>query len=369
MNEIDLLAELAEADGPAGHEQAVAGMLSRHLSDAGAEVRRTAVGNVIGVLPGQGPTVLLQAHMDEMNLAVRSITDDGFVMLGPGPRASGVSILAECLNRGARILTSEGHVDGIFARPTGHLRPAEGKSTGGAVSWQDVFVDLGLPSRAQVEAAGVHVGCPVLYRSSLQRVGGNVTSKAFDDRVGLALMIMVARRLHSGSAAGERTPGRIVLAGTVQEESGAIGASSLRADIGVVDAAVALEVGPAGDTPGLDAAAGEIRLGQGPVIVHQDASTAYDVPITSSLIATAESSGIAIQHAAFSSFGSDGMQMISHGIPTALLAVPTRYTHSPQETISPDDFGRTLDLLTAICTRPLSRTRGAHAAGRDERKE
>nr|WP_277349435.1 M20/M25/M40 family metallo-hydrolase [Streptomyces sp. S3(2020)] len=319
-------------------------------TEAGAKVTTTPVGNVVGVIPGAvpggGPRLMIQAHMDEMNLSVRSITPDGFVRLGSGVRGSGFGILPEAVNRAAHIVTRTGVVEGIFARATGHLRSACGGDLAGAVTWDGVHVDLGLPDRQAVLDAGVHVGSPVLYQAETRRLGDRVIGKAFDDRVGLALMTELARRL-----AGTGATRDVVLVGTVQEETGAVGAASLRFDLGAFDEAIALEIGPAGDTPGMPDGPREVALGRGPALVHADAAAHYDSRLTATLVDLAHTRGIPVQHAAFECFGTDGAQLMTQGIPTALLAVPTRYTHSPYEMVDLADVSAALELLVAACTR------------------
>jgi endoglucanase len=343
----ELLKQLTELPGPCGHEGAVADFLRERWAGSGAEVATTPVGNVVARIPGDGPRLMVQAHMDEMSLRVRTVTDDGFVHLGAGQRGSGFGILTEAVNRTALILTPDGLVEGVFARATGHLRSADGGHLDGRIaSWDDVFVDLGLPDRRSVLDAGVHVGSPVLYEAQTRRLGDHVVGKAFDDRVGLALMTALADRL-----AGTSPTREVVLVATVQEEAGAIGAASLRHDLGPFPEAIALEVGPAGDFPGTAPDAREVALGRGPALVHSDAATHYDSALTRALLDLAEREKILLQHAAFASFGTDGAQLMMQGIPTALLAVPTRYTHSPFETVHLDDVSAALELLVAACHR------------------
>ncbi|GGM97168.1 M42 family metallopeptidase [Streptomyces fuscichromogenes] len=343
----ELIKQLTELPGPCGHEGAVADFLRQRWAGSGAEVSTTSVGNVVGRIPGDGPRLMVQAHMDEMSLRVRTITEDGFVHLGAGMRGSGFGILPEAVNRIAQILTPSGLVDGVFARATGHLRGSTGgRLDGGIASWDDVFVDLGLPDRRSVLAAGIHVGSPVLYRAKTRRLGRHLIGKALDDRVGLALMTALADRL-----AGTRATRDVVLVATVQEETGAVGAASLRHDLGSFHEAVALEVGPAGDFPGMPSDAREVALGRGPALVHSDAATHYDAGLTRVLLDLADRNKIPVQHAAFASFGTDGAQLMMQGIPTALLTVPTRYTHSPFEMVHLDDVSAALDLLVAACNR------------------
>ena len=87
-----------------------------------------------------------------------------------------------------------------------------------------------------------------------------MVGKALDDRVLLAVMTEVLRRVPPAELGCELT-----LAATVQEEIGLIGAQALAARE-AFDAAIILEIGLAGDVPGVgrhDAAAAGRRPGAG----------------------------------------------------------------------------------------------------------
>jgi len=88
----------------------------------------------------------------------------------------------------------------------------------------------------------------------------------------------------------------------------------------------------AGDVPGLDVRDMPLCLGDGPVLIHKDALVHYSYPLTAALERVAADAGIAIQHAVFGSFGSDGAALMKADVPAAMVAFPTRYTHSPFET-------------------------------------
>jgi endoglucanase len=99
-----------------------------------------------------------------------------------------------------------------------------------------------------------------------------------------------------------------------------------------------LEIGLAGDIPGVDERDMPLHLGAGPVLVHKDALVHYDYSLTAELEETAAKAEIAIQHAVFGSFGSDGAALMKADVPSALVAFPARYTHSPFETAHLSDI-------------------------------
>src|SRR5579884_1802404 len=137
------------------------------------------------------------------------------------------------------------------------------------------------------------------------------------------------------------------------EQIGLIGARSVAAgfDLGVI-----VEVGLAGDIPLVDRRQMPVSLGAGPIVVHKDMSLPYSAAPTRALIQVARAAGIPFQHAVFQNFASDGREWIQEGVPTAMVAFPCRYTHSPNETVDESDLARTVDLLRAFVTsRPDDR--------------
>jgi tetrahedral aminopeptidase len=211
----------------------------------------------------------------------------------------------------------------------------------GELTWNDFWVDTGL-SREELISRGVTPGTRVIWDASTEQWGAVIIGKALDDRVPLAVITEVLRRVPPDERAWDLT-----LACTVQEEIGVIGSSALAARE-QYDAAIAVEVGLAGDVPGVDHSAMPLRLGEGPVLVHKDALVHYDYQLTSALERSAAASGIPLQHAVFGSFGSDGSAFMKADIPSALVAFPTRYTHSAFETANLADVEALVDWLCAF---------------------
>ncbi len=71
--EIKLLKQLCEAPGLPGAEEPVREIVISNLKDYTEEIRIDALGNVIAHIPGDGPRLLLDAHMDEVGSMVKHI--------------------------------------------------------------------------------------------------------------------------------------------------------------------------------------------------------------------------------------------------------------------------------------------------------
>jgi putative aminopeptidase FrvX len=338
----ELIKALTELTGPVGQEGEVLDYIEPLWQAAGAETERTRIGNVVARGGGQGRKLLLVAHADELCYLVRSIAPGGFLYLANGQAWERKTSLRNwfAVGQPVRVLARSGMIPGVLAAATGHIatlalpEPNE-------LTWNDFWVDTGL-ARDELVRRGVTPGTRVIWDAATRQLGPHVVGKALDDRVPLAVITEVLRRVPLAQRAWDLT-----LACTVQEEIGLIGAFALAARE-QFDAAIVVEIGLAGDIPPVDERVIPLRLGAGPVLVHKDALVHYDHALTCALEQTAAQAGIPIQHAVFGSFGSDGAALMKADVPAALVAFPARYTHSSFETGHLADIAALTDWLCAF---------------------
>ena len=334
----ELVKELSELPGPTGHEDAVQDWLVERWGAFCTDVQRTRVDNVLAKVGGSGPRLAIVSHADELCLLVKSISEDGFLHVWPYDDGLGrPPRWFMPIGQPALVMTSRGNYPGLFATATGHV--VGGPNSQRDVQWNEWFIDLGLRSRAEAVALGIRPGARVIWNPETRRIGQNITGKAMDDRAALAIATALGEQL-----AGQDLPYEVWLVSTVQEENGLLGASSLADEIRL-DLAIALDVGLVGDIPGVDPINYPPRLGGGPIIVYQDAMCHYSRRLSDALIETAEANDIPVQPAVVQHFGSDGAALIKRGVESALLAYPTRYTHSPFETCDEADLENSVKLL------------------------
>lgn len=340
-----LLRELTALPGPTGQEDAVLQWLEREWEGRG-EVVRTPVGNLLLRLRGDGPRVLLAAHADELSLIVRSITPEGFLRVLPGERDQfappyfpGIPLT---------ILAESGPLPGVLATTTGHALTPEQRERQ-RLTWDDVFVDTGL-SAAETLEHGIRVGTRMVWDAPLRRMGRLLVGKALDDRLGLAVLVALARRLER-----RRLQYDLTLAATVQEEIGMLGAASLARGEREYEIGFIVDNGLAGDVPTVSAEHMPVRLGAGPALVHRDSSAHYSRRLIEALHAAAARAGVPVQDAVLYSYASDGANLLRQGIETVLVAPPIRYSHSPFEAIDPADAEAAVRLFEAFLTHPANR--------------
>lgn len=343
----DLIKTLTELPGPTGYEDAVQDWLAGRWRALGLQVERTPIGNLRAHLGGRGPRLLIGAHADEICFRVKSIDPHGFLWLTSG-RGMAEQRPPEPVPLGhvAHVFTPTSTVEGTFVTATGHVLTQRQRvyAARHAPDWLDFYVDVGARTRAEAEAMGIHPGAPVINAVATRRNGRNIVGKAMDDRAGLAVMTALAKGVDRSRLCYD-----VWLTSTVAEETGLIGARSVAAG---ADLGLAVEVGLAGDVPLVDPRSMPVSLDGGPVLVHKDAGVPYDRRLTLHLARCAQTAGISVQHATFQNFSSDGKEWIQEGLPTAMVAFPCRYTHSPHETIAEGDVEALTALLLALVTAP-----------------
>lgn len=342
---LDTLFELTRLPGPTGQEERVLAWCRDRWSRLGTEVEIQPVGNVLARIPGDGPKLLIQGHADEIGFVVKSIDVRGFVWLASAQVGPQHPHTRYPVGQPALVLGRDGAlIPGLFATATGHILVTRAEKH--TLEANDLFLDLGVESKEEAEALGVHVGANVIWNPPVRRIGRRYVSKAIDDRVALALLThLIAEIDHS------RMTYDLTIAATVQEEIGLIGATSLTCSSGY-DLAIAIDNGPLGDYPGIDPREMPIKLGYGPTLVYKDAAVHYDRRIIKQLLDIATVKQIPVQESVVQGMGTDGAALIRSGVPSALLVIATRYTHSPFEMGDERDLDAALALLKAFVTTP-----------------
>jgi len=342
MDDIEvLLKELTEADGVAGFESQVRGIIRGHFEPFG-EIGQDRLGSLICRKRGstEEPKVMLAGHMDEIGFMVRHVTEKGFIRFIPLGGWWDHVMLAQRV----KIATRQGDVIGVIgARPPHTLTDEERKKM---VDKQDMYIDIGAASQEEVEAAGVRVGDPIIPVSefSVLANGRSYLAKAFDDRIGCAVEIAVIRRLSDTAH-----PNVLVSVATAQEEVGLRGATT-SAEVVNPDVAIVLEGGIAGDVPGMQQE-GSTRLDGGPIVSFCEARMIPNLKLRDLVAGIAREADIPIQIVASVGRGATDAAVIHlhrQGVPSVVIAVPARHIHSHTSILHRNDFDRTVDLVSRV---------------------
>lgn len=335
-----LLQRLSNAAGPPGFEEPVRKIMVQELRPVTDHITYDGLGSVIAQQGNSGPRIMLDAHMDELGGMIRRTTPDGFLTM---------QMLGGWLDQalaGQRwvIIGSKGPVRAITSIRDVHL--TSGDERGKLIPREAVYLDVGAANAAEVAALGVAAGDPVVPDSEFAIMNGtqSYAGKAWDDRVGCAVLVEAARRL---KASGH--PNQVFFVATVQEEIGLRGA---RASTAIVkpDIGIAIEGGVTGDSGGAKPDDSQAKLGGGPGIFLYDSSALPNRKFVSLVKRTASARQIPLQLDLVQGYGDDSaeIQTVNGGAPTVNLVVPARYTHVHNGIINRRDFDQMVDLVVAL---------------------
>ena len=337
-----LLAELADAPGPSGFEEQVRAIMVRELKPLADTISYDGVGSVIARQGAAGPKIMLDAHMDELGGMVRRVTPTGFLSM---------QMLGGWLDQALPdqrwiILGSKGPVHAVTGIRDVHVVPADERTR--VFARDSLYLDVGARSAAEVAALGLSPGDPVVPDAPFVALpNGRYLGKAWDDRIGCAVVIEALRRLR---ASGH--PNQLFVAATVQEEIGLRGARTA-ADRIQPDVGIAIEGGITGDSPGRNPEETQAVLGGGPGLFLYDSSTLPNRRMVALVNEVAAAKGIPLQHDLVQGYGDDSaaIQATAGGVPTVNLVVPARYTHAHNGIVDRADFDQTVELVVALIAR------------------
>jgi putative aminopeptidase FrvX len=335
-----LLQRLSDAPGPSGFEEPVRRIMVSELKPFAGSVTFDGMGSIIATQGTSGPRVMIDAHMDELGGMIRRIAPNGFLSM----QMLGGWLDQALVDQRWVIIGSKGPVHAVTGIRDVHVMPADERTR--VFARDSLFLDVGAKNEGEVEAMGVGPGDPVVPDSPFLIMNGSdqYLGKAWDDRVGCAVVVEAMRRL-----ANRPVRAQLFFAITTQEEIGLRGAHTA-ADTIKPNIGIALEGGVVGDVPGAHPEETQAKLGAGPGIFLYDSSELPNRKFVRYVKDTARANQIPLQLDLVQGYGDDSaeIQKSNGGVPTVNLVVPTRYTHAHNGIINRKDFDRMVDLLVDL---------------------
>jgi endoglucanase len=342
-----MLKELTEAPGVPGAEGPVREVMARYLAPHG-EIITDGLGSIVAYHSGRGmnrdndPRVLVAGHMDEVGFMVTQVDDDGFLKF----QTLGGWWEQVMLAQRVTVRTRKGDLTGVFGSKPPHILSAEERKK--PVEKSDMFIDIGVLSKQEAIDAGVRPGDPIIPICPFTVLTNEkmLLAKAWDNRFGCAVSIQVLEQI------GDDHPNTLYAGATVQEEVGLRGAQTLSHLVNP-DVAISVDVGIAGDTPGVKKHEAQSKMGEGPIILIYDGSLIPSLKLRDLFIDVAEEENIPYQFDSVSAGGTDGgrFQLTHDGVPTINIGIPTRYIHSATSLANLDDINNSSRLIAAVLRR------------------
>ncbi|HDQ72983.1 MAG TPA: M42 family peptidase [Chloroflexi bacterium] len=335
----ELLKALTEAHGLPGYETEARELVRGYLEPLGV-LEKDRIGSLICRQGDDGPRVLLAGHMDEIGFMIHHVSKEGFLRFQP----LGGWWDQVLLGQQVIVKTHKGDLPGVIGAKPPHMLTQEERKQ--VVEKKDMYIDIGATSKEEVAEAGVRLGDPVVPAMTFQVManGKSYMSKAFDDRVGVALTIDALQHFREAAH-----PNVLYGVATVMEEVGTRGAKT-SAEAVDPDVGIILEVDICGDVPGIKPEQSDVKLGGGPSLLLLDAHMIPNLRLRDLVIETAEELDISLQFSTMMGGATDGARVHLNriGVPTVVLGVPARHIHSHASIIHRDDYDRALKLLIAV---------------------
>jgi endoglucanase len=339
-----LLQRLLTAPAPSGHESGAAQVWRESCAEF-AEVKGDTVGSssarVAARPPGDGPTLAIVGHIDEIGLHVTHIDDDGYLHFGNIGGWDAVILVGQRVTLSARGVPRAG----VIGRKPIHLMKEEDRKS--VPELKDLVIDIGAKDGEEARKLARIGDFAVIAGEPVELPNDRLASRSLDNRVGCYVAAEAARLVAQEGGA----PGDVVALAVAQEEVTFAGsrtsAYALRPDL-----AIAVDVTFATDQPGVEL--GQITkhvLGSGPVIAYGStlhpriSELLHDAAEEAKIEFTVESLGRG------TGTDADAIHITRAGIPTGLVSVPLRYMHSPVETVALADVDAAARLIAAFAGR------------------
>lgn len=330
MVDIELLKKIVEAPGVSGYEfMGIRDAVIEALEGYVDEIKVDKLGNVIARKKGEGPRVMVAAHMDKIGVMVNHIDKNGYLYIVPVGGVDPRTLVAQRI----RFFTEKGERFGVVGHIPPHLQKPEDRKK--AANWDTLVVDIGADSREEAEELGFQVGTVGEFAPAFVRLTENrIATPYLDDRVCLYTLIEAAKAVEGHTA-------DLYFVGSVQEEVGLRGARvasyAIDAEIGIaMDVTFAKQTGDKGKIVP--------ELGKGPVM---DVGPNINPKLRAFADEVAKKYDIPLQvEASPRPTGTDAniMQINREGMATAVLSVPIRYMHSQVELADLRDIDATVKL-------------------------
>ncbi|MDP4108729.1 MAG: M42 family peptidase [Bacillota bacterium] len=332
MDYCNILKDLCESHGVSGFEKQTAELMRKLIKPYCDYVEIDRLGNVSGFLScgrEDAPTVMLEAHIDQIGFLVSDVLEGGFLSFVP---VGGVD--SRMLPDAGVLILSQNVYKGVISCLPPHILTKEERDK--PFEQDSLAIDAGLTEEQAKKL--IPVGTPVVFEGGFRNLAERfVSSPALDNRAGVLALLIALERLYNAERKAN-----IIIQGSVMEEKNLHGALT-GAYRTMPDCAIAVDVthaktpdAPAGKT---FAAGGGAMIGMGPNLQRK---------LTKELIRIAEEKSIPHDFEVME--GSTGtnawaMQIVSTGIPCALLSIPLKYMHTPVETVCFSDIEAVADLI------------------------
>ena len=334
-NRYEVYEKLLNMDGVPGHERQIKKFVKEELLKYTDTILEDGMGGVFGVLEGDGPTIMICGHMDEVGFMVSGITQQGMIKLLPVGGMNPEVYLSQNMHI---VINKEKTIKGIIGAMPPHLTKGEKAP----ISMDQLLLDIGADNKEHAISMGVKIGQQIVSDNQFYFTedGKKIVSKAWDDRFGVGMVLELVKEV-----ANKKHNNKIVFGATVQEEVGLRG-GRVAAQMVEPDLFITIDVSPADD---FVSPAPNAKLGNGFLIRYFDPSIIMNRGLHDYFEDIAIKNNIKYQEYR-SMGGTDAAiaQYAGKGILATTIGLPGRYIHTTAAMVHVDDIEAVKQMALAV---------------------
>jgi putative aminopeptidase FrvX len=340
---LKMIAEISDTKGVSGFEDEVVTLLRKYCEDLGTinedKLRNLYVDYVKNT--GDRPVVLLDAHSDEVGFMVQAVKPCGTLQVVP----IGSLVAHNMAAQKVWVRNMEGeYLPGVTEVLPPEYRSEAEKNEPLAV--KQISVDIGAVSLEEaLTDFKIRIGEPIVPCAKFEynEKQDIMFGKAFDCRIGCAAVISTLKSIKDLDLKID-----IIAAFSSQEEVGTRGAAVTSREI-KPDIAIVFEGSPADDTY-LNPYEAQTALKKGPMLRHIDSKMITNPRYQRHALSVAAGKQIPVQEAVRSAGATNSatIHLNNEGIPTIVLGIPVRYTHTSYGLASYSDYENSVKLACEI---------------------
>lgn len=325
-----LLDKLTSAHGPTGYEGEVRNIIKKEIENYVDDIKVDKMGNIVAHKKGNGPKIMIAAHMDEVGFIITGYNKDGTL------KFRGLGGVNQLAIPSKPVLIGEKKLKGVIGAKAIHLQNAEERKK--PFNYSNCCIDIGAKSKDEAMQK-VEYGEYAVFDTEYDSFGENlIKGKAFDDRIGCLVIMEILKEKYNCDLYGIFN---------VQEEVGSRGANISAFNV-QPDLAIVLEGTICADMPNIPDNKKATEVNKGPAISIMDKKSIFSNDMVDEIIKCCDENKIPYQRRASIAGGNDAGVIHTVGNGTskiAAISVPCRYIHSSISVASQKDYLNTVKLL------------------------